>query len=143
MANKHRKTRKRRLSLADWLAKNGIRLAVIAAIVIAVGALYGTKIAKIVQLEAQKRTLETQMVSERKRSERLDNELKSIKSRHYVEYIAHKNLGLVYPDEQIVIEVKSQKEAKQKKQAAAKQAKALEKEKAAASQSGTVQGVDQ
>jgi cell division protein FtsB len=140
---KHPKKRKRRLSLADWLAKNGIRLVVMIAIVAVVGTLYGTKITKIVQLEAQKKTLEAQLVSEHKRSERLNNELKSIKSRHYVEYIAHKNLGLVYPDEQIVIQVKSQKEAKKKKQAAAKQAKALEKEKAAASQSSSVQGVDQ
>ncbi|MCH4071489.1 FtsB family cell division protein [Pseudoramibacter sp.] len=139
---KHSQKRKRRLSLADWLAKNGIRLIVMIAIVAVVGTLYGTKITKIVQLEAQKKTLEAQLVSEHKRAERLDNELKSIKSRHYVEYIAHKNLGLVYPDEQIVIQVKSQKEAKKKKQAAVKQAKAFEKEKAA-SQSSSVQGVDQ
>lgn len=142
MARKHRKKRKKRISPADWIAKNGIRLIVIVALVAVIAALCGTKIAKIVQLETQKRTLEEQLVSEHKRSERLDNELKSIKSRHYIEYIAHKNLGLVYPNEQIVIEVKSQKEAKQKKQAAKKQAKTLEKEKAE-SQSESVQGGDQ
>lgn len=119
---KRRNRKKRRANFPDWLSKNGIRLLVVIGIVVAIAALYGTKISQIVRLEAQKRGLQQELVSEKKRGRRLDNELKSIKTKHYVEYIAHKNLGLVYPDEQIVIQVDSQAEAKKKQQKAKKQA---------------------
>jgi cell division protein FtsB len=132
------------VNLADWLSKNGIRLLVIIGIVAIVGTLYGTKISQIVRLEAQKRELQQNLVSEKKRSNRLNNELKSIKSKHYVEYIAHKNLGLVYPDEQIVIKVNSQAEAKKQQQKAEKQAAEAKQKNTSDSQDGaTTTGVDQ
>lgn len=132
------------MNLADWLSKNGIRLLVIIGIVAIVGTLYGTKISQIVRLEAQKRELQQELVSEKKRSSRLNNELKSIKSKHYVEYIAHKNLGLVYPDEQIVIKVNSQAEAKKQQQKAEKQAAEAKQKNTSDSQDGaTTTGVDQ
>ncbi|MGI6555900.1 MAG: FtsB family cell division protein [Pseudoramibacter sp.] len=132
------------MNLADWLSKNGIRLLVIIGIVAIVGTLYGTKISQIVRLEAQKRELQQNLVSEKKRSNRLNNELKSIKSKHYVEYIAHKNLGLVYPDEQIVIKVNSQAEAKKQQQKAEKQAAEAKQKNTSDSQDGaTTTGVDQ
>lgn len=141
---KRRKRRSRRVNLADWLSKNGIRLLVIIGIVAIVGTLYGTKISQIVRLEAQKRELQQELVSEKKRSSRLNNELKSIKSKHYVEYIAHKNLGLVYPDEQIVIKVNSQAEAKKQQQKAEKQAAEAKQKNTSDSQDGaTTTGVDQ
>lgn len=132
------------MNLADWLSKNGIRLLVIIVIVAIVGTLYGTKISQIVRLEAQKRELQQNLVSEKKRSNRLNNELKSIKSKHYVEYIAHKNLGLVYPDEQIVIKVNSQAEAKKQQKKAEKQAAEAKQKNTSDSQDGaTTTGVDQ
>ncbi|WP_295361633.1 septum formation initiator family protein [uncultured Pseudoramibacter sp.] len=132
------------MNLADWLSKNGIRLLVIIGIVAIVGTLYGTKISQIVRLEAQKRELQQNLVSEKKRSNRLNNELKSIKSKHYVEYIAHKNLGLVYPDEQIVIKVNSQAEAKKQQKKAEKQAAEAKQKNTSDSQDGaTTTGVDQ
>jgi cell division protein FtsB len=141
---KRRKRRPRRVNLADWLSKNGIRLLVIIGIVAIVGTLYGTKISQIVRLEAQKRELQQNLVSEKKRSNRLNNELKSIKSKHYVEYIAHKNLGLVYPDEQIVIKVNSQAEAKKQQKKAEKQAAEAKQKNTSDSQDGaTTTGVDQ
>jgi cell division protein FtsB len=141
---KRRKRRPKRVNLADWLSKNGIRLLVIIVIVAIVGTLYGTKISQIVRLEAQKRELQQNLVSEKKRSNRLNNELKSIKSKHYVEYIAHKNLGLVYPDEQIVIKVNSQAEAKKQQQKAEKQAAEAKQKNTSDSQDGaTTTGVDQ
>ena len=141
---KRRKRKPRRVNLADWLSKNGIRLLVIIGIVAIVGTLYGTKISQIVRLEAQKRELQQNLVSEKKRSNRLNNELKSIKSKHYVEYIAHKNLGLVYPDEQIVIKVNSQAEAKKQQQKAEKQAAEAKQKNTSDSQDGaTTTGVDQ
>ena len=141
---KRRKRRPKRVTLADWLSKNGIRLLVIIGIVAIVGTLYGTKISQIVRLEAQKRELQQNLVSEKKRSNRLNNELKSIKSKHYVEYIAHKNLGLVYPDEQIVIKVNSQAEAKKQQQKAEKQAAEAKQKNTSDSQDGaTTTGVDQ
>ena len=113
-------------------------------IVAIVGTLYGTKISQIVRLEAQKRELQQNLVSEKKRSNRLNNELKSIKSKHYVEYIAHKNLGLVYPDEQIVIKVNSQAEAKKQQKKAEKQAAEAKQKNTSDSQDGaTTTGVDQ
>jgi cell division protein FtsB len=141
---KRRKRRPKRVNLADWLSKNGIRLLVIIGIVAIVGTLYGTKISQIVRLEAQKRELQQNLVSEKKRSNRLNNELKSIKSKHYVEYIAHKNLGLVYPDEQIVIKVNSQAEAKKQQKKAEKQAAEAKQKNTSDSQDGaTTTGVDQ
>lgn len=141
---KRRKRKPRRVNLADWLSKNGIRLLVIIGIVAIVGTLYGTKISQIVRLEAQKRELQQNLVSEKKRSNRLNNELKSIKSKHYVEYIAHKNLGLVYPDEQIVIKVNSQAEAKKQQKKAEKQAAEAKQKNTSDSQDGaTTTGVDQ
>lgn len=141
---KRRKRRPRRVNLADWLSKNGIRLLVIIGIVAIVGTLYGTKISQIVRLEAQKRELQQNLVSEKKRSNRLNNELKSIKSKHYVEYIAHKNLGLVYPNEQIVIKVNSQAEAKKQQKKAEKQAAEAKQKNTSDSQDGaTTTGVDQ
>lgn len=132
------------MNLADWLSKNGIRLLVLIGIVAIVGTLYGTKISQIVRLEAQKRELQQNLVSEKKRSNRLNNELKSIKSKHYVEYIAHKNLGLVYPDEQIVIKVNSQAEAKKQQKKAEKQAAEAKQKNTSDSQDGaTTTGVDQ
>ena len=132
------------MNLADWLSKNGIRLLVIIGIVAIVGTLYGTKISQIVRLEAQKRELQQNLVSEKKRSNRLNNELKSIKSKHYVEYIAHKNLGLVYPDEQIVIKINSQAEAKKQQKKAEKQAAEAKQKNTSDSQDGaTTTGVDQ
>lgn len=132
------------MNLADWLSKNGIRLLVIIGIVAIVGTLYGTKISQIVRLEAQKRELQQNLVSEKKRSNRLNNELKSIKSKHYVEYIAHKNLGLVYPNEQIVIKVNSQAEAKKQQKKAEKQAAEAKQKNTSDSQDGaTTTGVDQ
>ena len=132
------------MNLADWLSKNGIRLLVIIGIVAIVGTLYGTKISQIVRLEAQKRELQQNLVSEKKRSKRLKHELKSIKSKHYVEYIAHKNLGLVYPDEQIVIKVNSQAEAKKQQKKAEKQAAEAKQKNTSDSQDGaTTTGVDQ
>ena len=132
------------MNLADWLSKNGIRLLVIIGIVTIVGTLYGTKISQIVRLEAQKRELQQNLVSEKKRSNRLNNELKSIKSKHYVEYIAHKNLGLVYPNEQIVIKVNSQAEAKKQQKKAEKQAAEAKQKNTSDSQDGaTTTGVDQ
>jgi len=141
---KRRKRRPKRVNLADWLSKNGIRLLVLIGIVAIVGTLYGTKISQIVRLEAQKRELQQNLVSEKKRSNRLNNELKSIKSKHYVEYIAHKNLGLVYPDEQIVIKVNSQAEAKKQQKKAEKQAAEAKQKNTSDSQDGaTTTGVDQ
>ena len=132
------------MNLADWLSKNGIRLLVIIGIVAIVGTLYGTKISQIVRLEAQKRELQQNLVSEKKRSNRLNNELKSIKSKHYVEYIAHKNLGVVYPDEQIVIKINSQAEAKKQQKKAEKQAAEAKQKNTSDSQDGaTTTGVDQ
>ena len=132
------------MNLADWLSKNGIRLLVIIGIGAIVGTLYGTKISQIVRLEAQKRELQQNLVSEKKRSNRLNNELKSIKSKHYVEYIAHKNLGLVYPDEQIVIKINSQAEAKKQQKKAEKQAAEAKQKNTSDSQDGaTTTGVDQ
>lgn len=142
--SKRRNRKKRRANFADWLAKNGIRLFVVVGIAVAIAALYGTKISQIVRLEAQKRGLQQELVSEKKRSRRLDNELKSIKTKHYVEFIAHKNLGLVYPNEQIVIQVDSQAEAKKKQLKAKKQAAKAQQTNTSDTQDGdTTTEVDQ
>lgn len=70
--------------------------------------LFGSNFVKIGRLIVQKRSLENQIAREQQNSEELDNEIKQIGTKSYIEYIARKNLGLVYPDEQIVVTVKSE-----------------------------------
>jgi cell division protein DivIC len=57
------------------------------------------------ELEQQKTQIVQKIEDEKIRSKQLDEQVKQIGSRSYVEFIARKYLGLYYPDEVIVVPV--------------------------------------
>nr|WP_246169716.1 septum formation initiator family protein [Alkalibaculum sporogenes] len=61
------------------------------------------------KLENQKNNLEIQLSQEKDKLEQLDNELEQIGSDNYVEMLARKYFGLVYPQEKVIIEVDTEK----------------------------------
>lgn len=61
------------------------------------------------KLANQKKNLETQLSQEKDKLEQLDNELEQIGSDGYIEMLARKYFGLVYPQEKVIIEVESEK----------------------------------
>lgn len=61
------------------------------------------------KLANQKKNLEIQLTQEKDKMEQLDNELKQVGSDGYVEMLARKYFGLVYPQEKVIIEVDSNK----------------------------------
>ncbi len=77
--------------------------------------LYGSRFVQIFRLMGQKNDLTAQLRQEKTRKVRLDEEIRQINTRHYTEYIAHKNLNLYYPEEKIIIRVKTEAEAKAQK----------------------------
>ena len=84
--------------------KNGLRrrfkpkmgtIIVTLVLLIFVGTLFGTNAMKIHQLNAQKADIQS----------KLDEDIKQIGTKNYIELIARKYLGLYYPDEKIVVPV--------------------------------------
>lgn len=57
------------------------------------------------QLKNQKKELELQLSQEKDKLEQLDNELTQMESEKYIEMLARKYFGLVYPEEKVIIEV--------------------------------------
>ncbi|MFZ7121651.1 MAG: FtsB family cell division protein [Eubacteriaceae bacterium] len=60
-------------------------------------------------LVKQKQNLEIELVQEQNNGEQLDDELEQIDSDKYIEILARKYFGLVYPQEKVIIEVESDK----------------------------------
>ncbi|MGV8905144.1 MAG: FtsB family cell division protein [Acetobacterium sp.] len=61
----------------------------------------------IYELEQQKGQIVQKIESEKIRSNQLDEQVKQIGSKSYVEFVARKYLGLYYPDEVIVVPVET------------------------------------
>lgn len=94
--------------------KNGLRrhfkpkmgtIIVTLALLIFVGTLFGTNAMKIHQLNAQKADIQSKLDEAEKKSKQLDEDIKQIGTKNYIELIARKYLGLYYPDEKIVVPV--------------------------------------
>lgn len=64
---------------------------------------YASNAIKIYELEQQKVQIEQKIENEKIRSNQLDEQVKQMGRKNYVEYFARKYLGLYYPDETIVI----------------------------------------
>ncbi|MGL4606060.1 MAG: FtsB family cell division protein [Eubacteriaceae bacterium] len=73
-----------------------------------VGYLFINNAIKLYELEQQKSLLVTEINDAKNYGNQLDEEVKQMGTRNYVEYIARKYLGLYYPDEVIVIPVEGQ-----------------------------------
>ena len=94
--------------------KNGFRrrfkpkmgtIVVTLVLLIFVGTLFGTNAMKIHQLNAQKADIQSKLDEAEKKSKQLDEDIKQIGTKNYIELIARKYLGLYYPDEKIVVPV--------------------------------------
>nr|WP_232366966.1 septum formation initiator family protein [Alkalibacter mobilis] len=60
---------------------------------------------QLIQLNDQKNSLQGQLAAEQDKSEQLDQELDLLHSDDYIETLARKYFGLVYPQEKVIIEV--------------------------------------
>ena len=74
----------------------------------------------------EQRKLRSQIVEETARGEALDTELKEFSSKSYTEYQIRKQLGMVYPDEKIVVQVKTKAEQERDEKQKAEEAKKAE-----------------
>lgn len=61
------------------------------------------------KLANQKKNLVIQLSQEKDKMEQLDNELNQVGSDGYIEMLARKYFGLVYPQEKVIIEVDTKK----------------------------------
>lgn len=96
MRKKARKTKGNR--------KNGLKIIAVAVLVLfAVITYSGTLLQKEKRsLETRKKELEAQLQTEQERSEELEEQRAYMQTVRYIEEIARKVLGLVYPDETIL-----------------------------------------
>lgn len=65
--------------------------------------LFASNAMKLYELQQQQSQIVQKIEDEKIRSNQLDEQVKQIGSKSYVEFIARKYLGLYYPDEVIVI----------------------------------------
>ncbi|KAF5087292.1 septum formation initiator family protein [Acetobacterium wieringae] len=86
-----------------------IALAIIGTILFTVY-IYLANAIKIYELDQQKIQISQEIENEKIRSNQLDEQVKQMGSKNYVENFARRYLGLYYPDETIVI-VETQKDA--------------------------------
>lgn len=71
-------------------------------LIIVVAILFGRNAMEIHSLNKEKASIQEQIAEEDKKSEQLDEDLKQIGTKSYIESMARKYLGLYYPDEKIV-----------------------------------------
>lgn len=74
-----------------------------------VGYLFVANFVMQYELEQQKSQIVQKIEDEKIRSNQLDEQVKQIGSKSYVEFVARKYLGLYYPDEVIVVPVEADK----------------------------------
>lgn len=63
---------------------------------------------QIARQENIKNDLQAQIDEQRDKSDELDNQLKQVGSNKYIESLARKYFGLVYPNEKVIIEKNEQ-----------------------------------
>lgn len=82
---------------------------VVAAVILIIVLWFGSSVMEILRLIQQKNDLKREIAKREEVSSQLDEDLKQIGGRAYIETIARQYLGLYYPNEQIVIPVEAQK----------------------------------
>jgi|LGVE01.1.fsa_nt_gb cell division protein FtsB len=83
---------------------------IIILVLIFVGYLFSSNALKLYDLEQQKIEIAQKTEAEKIRSNQLDEQLRQIGSKSYVEYVARKFLGLYYSDETIIVPVEEEKQ---------------------------------
>lgn len=78
-------------------------LIVVAIVLIVVFALFGANMRTISELKEQRAQINAQIEEAKDESEQLDEDLKGLGTKSYIEEIAREYLNLYYPDEQIVL----------------------------------------
>lgn len=83
-------------------------IAVLLAVFLLVGWLFGKNFYTIYQLKQQKNEIQTKITAEDEKSQQLDADLKQIGTKNYIEMLARKYLNLYYPDEKVVVPVEGE-----------------------------------
>lgn len=111
--NKRRTKRRNPLvAFTRWLYRRRSNIIVVAAIGLIFFGLFGVRFITIARLLQEKQALTAQLAEEKTRTVRLDETVDQLNTRSFIEYIAHKNLHLYYPDERIIVQVKNKNAVK-------------------------------
>ena len=124
-----------------WLKRQRYNLLAGGVVVLLLFVFVGSNFVKIVSQINEQNKLRSQIVEETIRGESLDTELKEFSSQSYTEYQIRKQLGMIYPDEKIVVQVKTKAEQERDEKLKAEESKKAEearkKAEAAAQQAQT------
>lgn len=83
-------------------------IAVLLVAFLIVGWLFGRNFYTIYQLKQQKNDIQNQITAEDEKSQQLDEDLKQIGTKNYIEMLARKYLNLYYPNEKVVVPVEGE-----------------------------------
>lgn len=95
--------KKQSSSLPQKIYQYRMTLIVVVLVLIVVFALFGANMRTISDLKEQRAQIEERIADAKAESEQLDEDLKGLGTKSYIEEIAREYLNLYYPDEQIVL----------------------------------------
>lgn len=99
---------RKKSGFGQWIKKNKFMLIIIAVAVAVFIAMFGNNIVKTIHIQQQKKELETSIAEEKIRGEQLDQEVKQIGTKEYIERIARQYFKMAYPDEKFVLPVEKE-----------------------------------
>lgn len=95
--------KKQSSSLPQKIYQYRMTLIVVILVLVVVFALFGANMRTISDLKEQRAQIEERIADAKAESEQLDEDLKGLGTKSYIEEIAREYLNLYYPDEQIVL----------------------------------------
>lgn len=93
---------------AIWFRKRRGTIIVFSIIIIVLIYFFGNNFVKMYRSGQQQKELEKSIAEEKTRSEQLDEELKQVGTKEYIEKIARQYFKMAYPDEKFVFTVKEE-----------------------------------
>ncbi len=113
-------------NIVVWFKRQRYNILLLGAVAFVLFVFVGSNFFTIASQIIEQRKLRSQIVEETARGEALDTELKEFSSKSYTEYQIRKQLGMVYPDEKIVVQVKTKAEQERDEKQKAEEAKKAE-----------------
>ena len=113
-------------NIVVWFKRQRYNILLLSAAALVLFVFVGSNFFTIASQLIEQRKLRSQIVEETARGEALDTELKEFSSKSYTEYQIRKQLGMVYPDEKIVVQVKTKAEQERDEKQKAEEAKKAE-----------------
>ncbi len=113
-------------NIVVWFKRQRYNILLLGAVAFVLFVFVGSNFFTIASQLIEQRKLRSQIVEETARGEALDTELKEFSSKSYTEYQIRKQLGMVYPDEKIVVQVKTKAEQERDEKQKAEEAKKAE-----------------